>query len=151
MIDRREQRLRLATAVVTSTNLQGAMPRTALYAACVVCVASLAPLRLLTTLPRTPTTRVAALHATRIDAPATDIPRRLAFRAAAAAAALAARPSSAQAVTTILADADAIDQPPTDQRRYRLVALSNGLRALLVSDETAETAAAALDVHVGYA
>ena len=91
------------------------------------------------------------LHATRIDAPATDIPRRLAFRAAAAAAALAARPSSAQAVTTILADADAIDQPPTDQRRYRLVALSNGLRALLVSDETAETAAAALDVHVGYA
>ena len=93
----------------------------------------------------------ARLHATRIDAPTTDVPRRLAFRAAAAAAALAARPSSAQTVTEILADADAIDQPPTDQRRYRLVALSNGLRALLVSDETAETAAAALDVHVGYA
>ena len=60
---------------------------------------------------------VTRLHATRIDAPTTDVPRRLAFRAAAAAAALAARPSSAQIVTEILADADAIDQPPTDQRR----------------------------------
>ena len=117
--------------------------------------------RLRITLHHTPARRFTAPHATRIDtrlhatlfddAPATAVPRRLAFRAAATAAALAARPSSAQAVTTILADADAIDQPPTDQRRYRLVALSNGLRALLVSDETAETAAAALDVHVGYA
>ena len=108
----------------------------------VACVASLST-------PRGPPLHAIQLRATRLDTPATAVPRRLAFRAAAAAAALAARPAGAQAVTTLLAED--IDQPPTDQRRYRLVSLSNGLRALLVSDDMAETAAAALDVHVGYA
>ena len=40
--------------------------------------------------------------------------------------------------------------PPLDARRYRLVALPNGMRALLVSDPAAETSAAALVVKVGF-
>ncbi|PHJ24178.1 peptidase m16 inactive domain-containing protein [Cystoisospora suis] len=42
-----------------------------------------------------------------------------------------------------------IDKPNTDERRYRYVKLSNRLSVLLVSDPTADKAAAALDVNVG--
>ncbi len=40
---------------------------------------------------------------------------------------------------------------PNDDRQYRYLTLSNQLRVLLVSDATADKAAAALDVHVGSA
>ena len=40
-----------------------------------------------------------------------------------------------------------INKPPLDDRAYRWVRLSNGLEALLVQDESAETAAAALEVR----
>lgn len=42
-------------------------------------------------------------------------------------------------------------QSPNDSRAYRIVELDNGLRALLVSDPSAEKAAAALDVFIGSA
>ena len=38
----------------------------------------------------------------------------------------------------------------TDDRKYRLVELASGMRVLLVSDARAESAAAAVDVHVGH-
>ncbi|MFT4621738.1 MAG: insulysin [Myxococcota bacterium] len=42
-----------------------------------------------------------------------------------------------------------LTKPPLDDREYRLVQLDNGLRALLISDDDTDMAAAALDVHVG--
>jgi len=38
---------------------------------------------------------------------------------------------------------------PEDDRSYRGLVLSNGLKAVLVSDPTTDKSAAALDVHVG--
>ncbi len=51
---------------------------------------------------------------------------------------------------------DAIDQTqliisPNDQRDYRYLQLTNGLRVLLISDPEEEKAAASLDVHIGSA
>ena len=43
----------------------------------------------------------------------------------------------------------AIHLPRCDELSYRIVELSNGLRAVLVSDPTTDKAAAALDVRVG--
>jgi secreted Zn-dependent insulinase-like peptidase len=43
----------------------------------------------------------------------------------------------------------AIIQPDTDQRAMRHLTLDNGLQVLLISDPTADKAAAALDVNVG--
>lgn len=37
-----------------------------------------------------------------------------------------------------------------DQREYRLIDLSNGLRAVLIHDEETDKAAAAMDVRVGH-
>ncbi|KAI8616790.1 Metalloenzyme, LuxS/M16 peptidase-like protein [Chytriomyces sp. MP71] len=45
---------------------------------------------------------------------------------------------------------EGISIPLIDDRRYRLVALPNGLRALLISDEKTDRASAAMDVGVGY-
>lgn len=42
-----------------------------------------------------------------------------------------------------------IEKPTTDKRKYRYVRLSNGLQALLVSEDDADMSAAALDVNVG--
>jgi len=39
---------------------------------------------------------------------------------------------------------------PEDKREYRVVTLSNRLRAVLVSDPLTDKAAASLDVHVGH-
>lgn len=39
--------------------------------------------------------------------------------------------------------------PPLDDRAYRAFQLDNGMKALVISDPTADMAAAALDVHVG--
>ncbi|KAH8097512.1 M16 peptidase-like protein [Aureococcus anophagefferens] len=55
----------------------------------------------------------------------------------------------AAALRVLVAEDDMV-APPLDARRYRLVALPNGMRALLVSDPGAETSAAALDVKVGF-
>ena len=44
-----------------------------------------------------------------------------------------------------------IERSPADTREYRAVALANGLEALVVSDPSADKAAAALDVNVGSA
>ena len=43
-----------------------------------------------------------------------------------------------------------IRQSPQDDRSYRLITLSNGLQALLISDPKADKAAASLDVGVGH-
>lgn len=42
-----------------------------------------------------------------------------------------------------------ITKSPADTRAYRSITLSNGLQVMLVSDPSADQAAAALDVHVG--
>ena len=42
-----------------------------------------------------------------------------------------------------------VNKPPLDDRAYRLIELDNGLRAVLISDDDTDMAAAALDVHVG--
>jgi insulysin len=39
--------------------------------------------------------------------------------------------------------------PQTDSRKYRAIVLDNQLTCLLVQDETADKASAAMDVHVG--
>jgi hypothetical protein len=39
--------------------------------------------------------------------------------------------------------------PPKDNRKYETMTLDNGLRVLLCSDPSSNTAAAAMDVHVG--
>ncbi|KAK6060906.1 peptidase, M16 family [Cooperia oncophora] len=44
---------------------------------------------------------------------------------------------------------DDIVKSPSDQREYRGLELTNGLRVLLVSDPTTEISAAAMDVNVG--
>ncbi|KAK6061152.1 peptidase, M16 family [Cooperia oncophora] len=44
---------------------------------------------------------------------------------------------------------DDIVKSPTDQREYRGLELTNGLRVLLVSDPTTDNSAAAMDVNVG--
>ena len=49
------------------------------------------------------------------------------------------------------AAAGGIERSPADTREYRAVVLGNGLEALVVSDPTADRAAAALDVNVGSA
>ena len=41
--------------------------------------------------------------------------------------------------------------PPMDNRKYETMTLENGLRVLLCSDPSSNTAAAAMDVHVGAA
>lgn len=46
--------------------------------------------------------------------------------------------------------ADGIHVSPLDERRYKHVALENGLQALVVSDPATESAAAALDVLAGF-
>ena len=116
-------------------------------------VASYAPLHLHTHR----THRAPRLNAAPLDdalpPPRTDeLSRRVALRAAALAAALAARPASGDAgdALRVLVAEDDMVAPPLDARRYRLVALPNGMRALLVSDPAAETSAAALDVKVGF-
>lgn len=45
---------------------------------------------------------------------------------------------------------DSLIRPPLDERRYRFVELSNGLRTVLVHDETAEKAAAAIEIRAGH-
>ena len=40
-------------------------------------------------------------------------------------------------------------KPATDNKEYRAVELSNGLKVMLVSDPTTETAAAAMNIHCG--
>lgn len=42
-----------------------------------------------------------------------------------------------------------ITKSPADERDYRSIVLTNGLKVMLVSDSSADRAAAALDVHVG--
>ncbi|KAK6048043.1 peptidase, M16 family [Cooperia oncophora] len=44
---------------------------------------------------------------------------------------------------------DDIVKSPSDQREYRGLELTNGLRVLLVSDPTTDKSAAAMDVNVG--
>lgn len=44
---------------------------------------------------------------------------------------------------------ESIHTPDNDDRSYRLIALENGLHALLISDPTADKSGAALDVNVG--
>ncbi|CDK28106.1 unnamed protein product [Kuraishia capsulata CBS 1993] len=44
---------------------------------------------------------------------------------------------------------ETIDKPDLDDRHYRVVELSNSLRALLIHDPTTDKAAASLDVNVG--
>lgn len=43
-----------------------------------------------------------------------------------------------------------VEKSPLDRRTYKALSLSNGLRVLIVSDPEADSAAAAMDVHVGY-
>ena len=43
-----------------------------------------------------------------------------------------------------------VEKSPSDKYAYRALTLPNGLRVLLASDPKADTAAAALDVHVGH-
>ena len=50
----------------------------------------------------------------------------------------------------IEAQDDHLLKSPSDPCNYRIVYLTNGLRMILVSDPDAFTAAAALDVHIGY-
>jgi hypothetical protein len=45
---------------------------------------------------------------------------------------------------------DQIEKSPADDKLYRALTLPNGLRVLLTSDAKADTAAAALNVHVGH-
>ncbi|KAI9346762.1 Metalloenzyme, LuxS/M16 peptidase-like protein [Zopfochytrium polystomum] len=52
-------------------------------------------------------------------------------------------------VTSIVFD-DQIRKPDIDDRTYRLLNLSNGLRALIVRDPATDRASAAMDVRVGY-
>lgn len=42
-----------------------------------------------------------------------------------------------------------IDKPDLDDRDYRLVDLNNGLRAIVIHDDTADKAAACVTVQVG--
>ena len=44
----------------------------------------------------------------------------------------------------------AVEKSPADDKMYRALTLANGLRVLLVSDQKADTAAAALNVRVGH-
>ena len=53
------------------------------------------------------------------------------------------------ATQTEFTSGDSPLKSPTDKREYRYVELSNGLKALLISDDRADKAAAALDVFVG--
>lgn len=44
---------------------------------------------------------------------------------------------------------DDIVHSPEDQRVYRGLEFTNGLKAVLISDPTTDKSAAALDVHIG--
>ncbi len=58
--------------------------------------------------------------------------------------------SGAPAQAKVLESRNAeIQKSPSDKREYRAITLANGLRVMLVSDASADRAAAALDVHVG--
>lgn len=46
-------------------------------------------------------------------------------------------------------DDNTVVKVPSDDRQYKAITLSNGLRVLLISDKHARRAAAAMDVHVG--
>lgn len=76
----------------------------------------------------------------------------VAARVVLATAALSARssPAAARALVEVLAASADIDRPPLDVREFRSVELSNGVRALLVSDRDATTAAGAAAVSVGH-
>ena len=50
----------------------------------------------------------------------------------------------------IVYPSEVVEKSPSDQYSYRALTLPNGLRVLLASDPKADTAAAALDVHVGH-
>eukprot|EP00960_Hanusia_phi_P002949 87728-Hanusia_phi.AAC.1 len=51
----------------------------------------------------------------------------------------------------MLVDPDGtVEKSPADKRSYRSLVLANGLRVLIASDPKVETAAAALNVHVGH-
>ena len=50
-----------------------------------------------------------------------------------------------------MARLDITRTPPLDRRRYRHLLLPNGLQVVLISDDEADRAAAAMDVSVGYA
>ncbi len=75
--------------------------------------------------------------------------------------ALATTMSAATSVTSVRGATDAADsvlfepqsdiviKSPGDDREYKSITLSNGLRVLLIQDSTASVAAAAMDVHVG--
>ena len=45
---------------------------------------------------------------------------------------------------------DAVTKPALDDRRYRGLELSNGLKAMLISDPTTDKSSASMDVGVGY-
>ncbi|MCP4008950.1 MAG: peptidase M16, partial [Proteobacteria bacterium] len=55
-------------------------------------------------------------------------------------------PAQAKLLTPL---AGKILKSPADSREYRAIQLGNGLKVMLISDVTADRAAAALDVHVG--
>ena len=44
---------------------------------------------------------------------------------------------------------DSIIKSPEDARLYRGLELKNGMKLLLISDETTDKSAASLDVHIG--
>jgi len=65
---------------------------------------------------------------------------------------LAQRPPPASAAAVeVLERSDDIRKPPCDERAYRYIKLPNQLQVLLVSDPTADKAAASMDVAVGHA
>lgn len=83
-----------------------------------------------------------------------SVGRRVATAAAAVALGGASwlRRKDAASASGLVASAvaAAVEKPPLDARDYTALTLPNGLRVLLVSDPDADSAAAALDVHVGY-
>jgi len=59
---------------------------------------------------------------------------------------LSGAPALAKLLTPLAGE---ILKSPADSREYRAIQLDNGLKVMLISDATADRAAAALDVHVG--
>ena len=53
-------------------------------------------------------------------------------------------------MTAIRKTHDNIEKSQEDKRLYRGLELSNGIKVLLISDETTDKSAAALDVHIGH-
>ena len=61
---------------------------------------------------------------------------------------LSGAPAQAKLLTPLAGE---ILKSPADSREYRAIQLDNGLKVMLISDATADRAAAALDVHVAVA